>query len=110
MARILYRLRAVFLLVGIAAGVWLVIAILNPATASVSALLPISLMLWVALALGIGYTLPQLPAGIASGDGLRLRIKKRAIQFAYWLAILAILGIGIFALLISFRAFGLVFE
>jgi hypothetical protein len=110
MARMLYRLRSVFVLVGIGSGIWLAIAIANPAIESRRALLPITLMLWVALALAIGYTLPQLPPSIGPGDGLRLRIKKRFSQGGYWLAILAILGLSAFALLQSFRAFNLVFD
>ena len=110
MARMLYRLRGVFLLVGIAAGIWLVIAIANPATASARALLPITLMLWMALALAIGYTLPDLPPNIASGDDLRLRIKKRVSQAGYGLAVLAMLGLSGFTLFLSLRTVSLVLE
>ena len=110
MARMLYRLRGVFLLVGIAAGIWLGIAIANPATASARALLPITLMLWMALALAIGYTLPDLPPNIASGDDLRLRIKKRVSQAGYGLAVLAMLGLSGFTLFLSLRTVSLVLE
>lgn len=110
MARMLYRLRGVFLLVGFGAGIWLAIGIANPAVESSRALAPITLMLWMALALGIGYTLTHLPPSVATDDGFRMRIRKRFSQAGYWLAVLTVLGLSAFTLLLSLRAFGLLLK
>jgi len=104
----LFRLRLLFILIGILAAGWFAFAIADPETASAEALLPIALMLWAALALAIGYTLAVLPPSVALRDGFRLRLKKRFYQFSYGLAVLAMLGLGGLTLFLSLRALNLV--
>lgn len=107
-AAALYRLRALLLIAGAAALVWLGLVILEPERASTSALLPLTLVLWVGLGLSMAYTLPRLPPPIAAGDGLAARFRKRLHQAAYGLAFLAMLLVGAFVLYLSWRAVPLV--
>jgi hypothetical protein len=107
-AAALYRLRALLLIAGAAALVWLGLVILEPERASTSALLPLTLVLWVGLALSMAFTLPRLPPAIAAGDGLTVRFRKRLRQAAYGLAFLAMLLVGGFVLYLSWRAVSLV--
>ncbi|HUF72948.1 MAG TPA: hypothetical protein VMR74_08630 [Gammaproteobacteria bacterium] len=107
-AAALYRLRGLLLIAGAAALVWLGLVILEPERASTSALLPLTLVLWAALALAMAYTLPQLPPAIAAGDGLALRLRKRLRQAAYGLAFVAMLLVAGFVLYLSWRALPLV--
>lgn len=106
-AAVLFRLRVVFVVIAIAAGIWFGWAIANPATQSAKALIPLTVMLWAGLALGIGYMLPSAPQAILPGDGFWLRTKKRCVLFGYALAVLAALVLGGFALVLSLRALSL---
>ena len=106
-AAVLFKLRRIFLVVGVVATIWFGIAITNPDTKSTDGLLPLTLGLWVALALAIGYTLPRLPQAVVSGDGFGLRVRKRLTQAAYVLAMIAMLGLAGFACSFSLRTVSL---
>lgn len=103
-AAALYRMRSLLLVAGAAAGVWLGLVILAPERASTSALLPLTLALWVGLALSIAYTLPRLPPTIAADDGVMRRLRKRLGQAAYGLTLAAIVAVSGFVLYLSWRA------
>jgi hypothetical protein len=103
-AAVLHRLRGVLLVAGIATMAWLALVILDTDRASTAALLPLTLALWIGLALSMAHTLARLPPLVADGDGFRLRLRKRLEQAAYGLACLAILILGGFVLFLSWRA------
>lgn len=107
-ATALYRLRGLLLVAGIAALVWLGLVVVAPERASTTALLPLTLVLWVALALSIAHTLPRLPPTIAASDGMMLRFRKRLSQAAYGLTLVAIVSVGGFVLYLSWRALPLI--
>ena len=106
-ARLLHRLRLVFIVAGIAAAVWMLWAIFNPDVASSALLLAIAALLWVGLALGAGSLLPQTPRAIEPGDGWRLRLRKRLAVLAYGLALLSALVLTLLALNMTLRAIGM---
>jgi hypothetical protein len=110
MARMLYRLRGLIFVAGVAAGVWLAIVILSPDAASETALVPISLLLWAAVGLGVAYTLPEPPPRVLSGDPWPLRARKRVSQAGYLLAVISMLALGTIALFWSLRAVKLIIE
>jgi len=107
LAAVLFRLRWFFLILGVGAVIWFGVVIANPTATSARGLVPLTLGLWAALALAVGYTLPRLPAAVAPGDGFRLRVKKRFAQAGYSLAIIAMLGLAVFTLLFSLRTLSL---
>ena len=103
-AALLFRLRAVFIVVAIGAGIWFGWTVFVPEIQSAKALVPLAVLLWSVLALGIGYLLPEPPLAIAPGDGFWSRTKKRCILLGYGLAVAAALLLGGFALMLSLRA------
>lgn len=107
LATALYRVRLFLLAVGLIAAAWFVLSIIDSSAASVEALLPLSLGLWAALALGIGHTLTLRPPAIEPGDSFGRRLRKRLILVAYVAAVVAILGLGAIAVLFSVRALDL---
>jgi hypothetical protein len=107
-AATLFRLRLLLLIVGIAAGVWFVLAVVDTEAVSTAALLPLTLVLWVGLALAVAYTLPRLPPAVMPGDGLIRRLRTRLQQAAYGFAVIAMLALSGFVLMLSWRTLGLV--
>lgn len=103
-ANLLFGLRGLFIIVAIAAGIWFGWTVFGAETESAKALVPLAVLLWSVLALGIGYLLPALPPAITPGDGFWTRTKKRCIQLGYGLAVAAALILGGFALMLSLRA------
>lgn len=103
-ARLAFRLRGVFIVIAIAAGIWFGWTIFGLETESAESLVPLAILLWSVLALGIGYLLPGLPPAIAAGDGFWTRTKKHCSLIAYGLAVAAALILAGFALLLSLRA------
>ena len=103
----LYRVRLLLLVIAFLATVWFVISVVDSSAASTRALLPLTLGLWAALGLGIGYTLTRRPPAIEAGDGLGLRLRKRVILAVYFLAVVAIFGLAASAVLFSLRAIDL---
>jgi hypothetical protein len=106
-ATVLLRLRYVLFIIGFAAVAWFIFLLANPEASSAEALLPLSLGLWVALALGIGYTLTRAPPGVAPGDGLGRRIRIRLLQGGYGIVVLGVVVLGAMAVLLTLRAFDL---
>lgn len=103
-AAVLFRLRGVFIVIAVAAGIWFGWTVFGSEPESAKALVPLAVLLWSVLALGIGYLLPGLPPAIGAGDGVWASIKKRCILLGYGLAVAAALILGGFALLLSLRA------
>jgi hypothetical protein len=99
-----FRVRGVLILIGVVAAIWLAMVIAIPATASARALVPLSLILWIAVALGTAYTLPLLPPPIVAADGFWQRTRKRLLAFGYGLAVVAALALGATAVLMTVRA------
>lgn len=106
-AAMLYRLRPLLVILGLVSGGWFIVAVLDTGAASTSALLPLTLLLWVGLGLSVASTLPRLPPVVAPGDGLLLRIRKRLRLAAYGLAFAAMLLLTGIVLVVSWRALGL---
>lgn len=109
-AATLYRVRMLLLVAGVAAVVWFVLAVVDTEAVSTAALLPLTLVLWVGLALAMAYTLPRLPPTVLPGDGLILRLRKRFNQAAYGLALIAMLALSGFVLLLSWRTLGVILD
>jgi len=104
----LYRVRLVLALAGCTALVWFTYVVFASDGASAVALLPLTLTVWVALALGMAHSLAALPPGIAPGDGLILRWRKRFRQAVYALVLVAMLVLTGFVLVLSWRAVGVI--
>ncbi|HEY5666802.1 MAG TPA: hypothetical protein VIV64_08780 [Gammaproteobacteria bacterium] len=107
LATFLFRLRRFLLGVCVIAGAWFVVSVVDSSAASARALLPLSLGLWSALALGIGYTLTRRPPAIGPEDGFGRRLSKRLVLAAYVVAVAGILALAAFAVLFSVRALDL---
>ena len=103
-ATVLFSLRALLFIVGLGSAGWFVWSMIDTGVSSARALLPLSIMLWSALGLGIAYTLTRAPPAIAADDRLGRRIAKRLGQFGYAVAVVLILMLGGFALMLSIRA------
>jgi hypothetical protein len=103
-ATLLFRLRGVFIVIAVAAGIWFGWSVFGSEFDSATALIPLAVLLWSVLALGIGYLLPGLPPAIGAGDRFWVRTKKRCILLGYGLAVASALILGGFALLLSLRA------
>jgi len=103
-ATVLFKLRGVFIVIAVAAGIWFGGSDFGSAPESARALVPLAVLLWSVLALGIGYLLPALPPAIGAGDRFWTRTKKRCLVLGYGLAVAAALLLGGFALLLSLRA------
>jgi hypothetical protein len=106
-AAVLYRLRPLLVVLGLVSVGWFIVAVLDTDAASTTALLPLTLLLWVGLALSVASTLPRLPPAVVPGDGLLLRIKKRWRLAAYGLAFAAMLLLTGIVLAVSWRVVGL---
>lgn len=106
-AAVLYRLRPFLLILGLVSGGWFIVVVLDTNAASTTALLPLTVLLWVGLALSVASTLPRLPPAVVPGDGLLQRIKKRMSLAAYGLAFVAMLSLTGIVLVVSWRALGL---
>jgi hypothetical protein len=106
-ATFLFRIRRLLLAVCVVAGAWFVASVVDSSAASARALLPLSLGLWSALALGIGYTLTRRPPAIRPDDGFGRRLIKRLVLAAYVVAVAGILALAASAVLFSIRAFDL---
>ena len=103
----LFRLRRALFVVGLVAVAWFAIAFASPEATSADALLPLSLGLWVALALGVGHTLTQAPPAVAPDDGFGLRLRKRLGQAGYVVVVVAVVALGALAVFLTFRAIDL---
>lgn len=106
-AAVLNRLRPLLVVLGLVSGGWFIAAVVDTDAASTRALLPLTVLLWVGVALSVASTLPRLPPAVAPGDGLLLRIKKRLSLAAYGLAFVAMLSLTGIVLVVSWRALGL---
>jgi hypothetical protein len=107
LAAVLNRLRPLLAVLGLVSGGWFIAAVVDTDAASTRALLPLTVLLWVGVALSVASTLPRLPPAVAPGDGLLLRIKKRLSLAAYGLAFVAMLSLTGIVLVVSWRALGL---
>jgi hypothetical protein len=101
---VLSRFRAVLVFLGVAAGIWLAYVVLSPSTPSSRALLPLSVLLWVALGIGMGSMLAVTPPDVAVEDRFTQRMGKRLLQLGYGLAVVLALLLAVFAVGFSVRA------
>lgn len=106
-ASVLYRLRAVFWLLAGAGGAWFGYLLADSSSAADTVLGAFSLTLWALLALGTGYLLPRIPAPVIPDDGVRQRVGKRVAITAYWLGAVAMAGLALLALYLTWQALGL---
>jgi hypothetical protein len=105
---VLYRVRHVLLLAGGAALAWFVYVVVASDGPSTAALLPLTLAVWVALALAMAHSLATLPPGITPGDGIIRRFRKRVRLAVYGLVLVVMLGLTGFVLMLSWRALGVI--
>jgi hypothetical protein len=106
-AAALSRFRGVFIVTAVLAGLWFGWRVIDTDSASARALVPLAVLLWSVLALGIGYLLPRQPPAIRQRDRMWVRVKKRLVAGAYVVAVFAALLLGLFALMMSVRALNL---
>jgi hypothetical protein len=104
----LYRVRVVLAVAGCTALAWFAYIVFVSDGASTVALLPLTLAVWVALALGMAHSLAALPPAIAPGDSLIRRFRKRFRQAVYALVLVAMLGLTGFVLMLSWRTLGVI--
>ena len=105
-AAFLARIRPIFFGAGIVAIAWLVFEVGWGTRGSARALLALSAVLGIGIALAAGFTLAVLPRGVRPGDGLGVRIRQRFARFAYVAALLLCLGLLGLATSLAFRAIG----
>ena len=79
----------------------------SASVSSAEALIPLTIVVWAALGLGVGHPLTRLPPAVEFGVGLWRRIVTRVAQLGYWLAIAVMLVLGGLALFLTYRAIGL---
>ena len=103
----LYRWRLALALLGAASAVWFLAVIADPDAAGEAGLLPLAVLMWSGLGLGIGWTLPRLPAAVGPDDGFGQRLRKRLLLGIYGLGALLMLGLALFSLWLTWRALGL---
>lgn len=106
-ARVLHRFRFAISVVGLAAAVWFVWILIDTSVTSARALVPLAILLWAVLALGVGFTLTRPPQPIEAGDRFSLRLKKRLIGMAWFLAVVVMLLLVAMTLFLSYRAWQL---
>ena len=106
-ATALFRLRGILFVLAAVAAVWFVLSLTNPNVTSARALLPLALGLWVALGLGVAYTLTRAPPRIEPRDSLSRRVRKRIGQLGYGVALAGVLTLAGIAILFSIRAIDL---
>lgn len=102
----IHRLRVPLSLLGVIAVVWFVITLAGSAPSS-RAMLPLTLLLWCMLGLGIGHLLARLPASVRSGDRLVRRIRQRLLLAIYSASAALMLVLAGFAVFLTLRTVGL---
>ena len=105
-AGLLYRLRALLLLLGLIGALWFGGVTLGSAPSS-RAMIPLTLILWSALGLGVGHTLARLPERVGPDDGLRRRIRQRVLLAVYLLATAVSVVLAGLAVFMTFRTVGM---
>jgi hypothetical protein len=104
LAAALHRLRYVFAVMGLVAGIWFAVEIAISPENTARSLLALTLLLWSALALAMGSTLAQPPVPVVASDRWRTRTKKRLLHAGYRIVVLVVLGLGGFTLWLTYRA------
>jgi len=105
-AGLLYRLRSLLLVLGLVGAVWFGGVTLGSAP-SARAMIPLTLILWSALGLGVGHTLARLPEPARPDDGMRRRIRQRVLLAVYMLATAVSVALAGLAVVMTFRTVGL---
>lgn len=102
----LYRIRALLSLAAIIAVVWFGFTLMGQAPSG-RAMIPLTLILWSVLGLGVGHTLARLPGPARSGDRLGRRFRQRFLVAMYALAAGLMLVLAGFAVFLTVRTVGL---
>jgi hypothetical protein len=104
LSRLCYRSRRWWFAIAAAACVWFAALLVLGIGNSARMLLPLSLLLWALLGLCAGYWLAWTPAPARTSDSRIIRVSKALIGMLYILLFLLIFGLGLSALVLTFRA------
>lgn len=73
-------------------------------------MLPLALLLWGLLALGIAHLLAATPPAVTATDGWWRRVKVRLMQGGYWLFLIVAFALTLFTVGLTMRAIGIAMD